>query len=311
VELLVGLFLFAISFILNYEKIFREIIARFFDRYDIFLVISASALQLLITIFIFFQWHSEEYRLKEKEIIHKRGLFFKKENSILLKNISSVEYKRGPLEFFLNYATLIIHTRAGEKPIKISSVENAEIYSDVIRDTMDIAITGKPKSNSKKHSILDMILEGENQYLEFKQTFRWDIKQKVTSKDLEKSVIKTISAFLNSDGGNLLIGVADNGSVCGINDDIKTLVKKDKDGFENHFNQVLRTSIGAEFRQYVNLIFETIEDKDVCFIEVTPSPKPVYVKTNGEEEFFIRTGNSTSPLKVSEANSYIESHWEK
>jgi hypothetical protein len=44
-------------------------------------------------------------------------------------------------------------------------------------------------------------------------------------------------------------------------------------------------------------------------VSVEPGEKPAYLKINGDEEFFIRTGNSTSPLKISEVNSYIETHW--
>jgi predicted HTH transcriptional regulator len=159
--------------------------------------------------------------------------------------------------------------------------------------------------------ILDLVLEGESSKLELKQTFRWDVKLKDTNKALEKAVIKTVAAFLNSDGGNLIIGVDDSGSIYGLEDDYNSLVRKDRDGFENHFNQVIKNMIGAEFRRYIDLSFEKIEDKDVCLVSVSPSPKPVYVTVNGDEEFFIRTGNTTSPLKVSEVNSYIETRWQK
>ena len=129
---------------------------------------------------------------------------------------------------------------------------------------------------------------------------------------LEKAVMKTIAAFLNSDGGTLLIGVTDGGKIYGLDEDYNSLNRKDRDGFENHLNQILKNMIGAEFRQYVAVVFEAIEGKDVCVVEVQGSPKPVYVKANGDgEEFFIRTGNTTSALSLSETHSYIDSHWEK
>jgi membrane protein YdbS with pleckstrin-like domain len=311
VEVIIGLFLLGISFFANYEQIYRQTVGAFFDRYDIFLVIFVSLLQLVITIIVFFQWHAEEYRVKEKEIIHRRGFFFSKENSILLKNVSSVESKRSPLEFFLNYGTIVLHTVNADNPMRIRSVDSAEIYANIIKDTIDLAIHRAPSNFDKKLSIFDLLLEGESRRLEFKQTFRWDLKQKIVNKNLERAVMKTLAASLNTEEGNLIIGITDSGNICGLEDDIKTLVRKDLDGFENHFNQVFKAVIGAEFRQYVDLVFQKIEDKNVCLVEVAPSPKPVYVKVNGDEEFFIRTGNTTTPLKVSEANSYIESHWEK
>ena len=310
VDIAASVILFFISFITNFEQIFRATVGGFFSRYDIFIFVIASFLQLIITLIVFFIWQSEEFRLKEKEISFRRSFFFSKEKSILLKNVTLVEYKRSLLEMMLNYGTIVLHTGENTKPFHIRNVETAEIYSNIIKDAVDRALLRKVES-PKRHSILDLIIEGESSRLELKQTFRWDTKQKITSKSIEHSVMKTIAAFLNSGGGNLIIGVTDNGKIYGLEDDYQSLVRKDRDGFENHFNQVVKHTIGAQMRQNINLIFEKIEDKDVCLIEVESSLTPVFLTNNENEEFFIRTGNTTSPLKISEVNSYIDSHWGK
>lgn len=309
VELLATLFLFVISFLTNYEELYQETFSQFL-RYDVFLFITGAILQFGITILTFFMWHAEEYRIKETEIIHRSGIFFTREQSILLKNVSMVEYKRSLLEFMLSYGTIILTTTAGEKPFTIRSVEAAEIYANVIKDVISRPAE-KATDLQKKISILDLVLEGEHSRLEFKQTFRWDVKQHITSKVLEKAAIKTIAAFMNSQGGHLVIGVTDNGKVYGLEEDYMSLVRKDRDGFENHFNQVFNQLVGAEFRQYVSVTFQTIEEKDVALIEVMRSSQPAYVSQNGDVEFFIRTGNTTSPLSVKETHSYIESRFKR
>jgi predicted HTH transcriptional regulator len=53
--------------------------------------------------------------------------------------------------------------------------------------------------------ILKYIEQGEHQTQDFKMRV-----------DDSKKIAKTISAFANTDGGRLLIGVKDNGSVCGV-----------------------------------------------------------------------------------------------
>lgn len=310
VEVIATLFLFSISFFANYEQLYRASFVNSLIRYDIFLFIIGAIMQLGITVLTFFVWNAEEYRIKETEIIHRSGIFFTKERSILLKNVTMVEYKKSFLEFLLSYGTISVKTSSSEKAFVIQSVEAAEIYTNIIKDVVN-KTDEKDGRLQKKLSILDLILEGEHSKLEFKQTFRWDIKQTSTNKALEKVVMKTVAAFLNSAGGNLIIGVTDGGKIYGLQDDYMSLMRKDRDGFENHFNQIFKLLIGAEFREYVELSFETIEDKDVCLVTVVPSPKPVYVSQNGEEEFFIRTGNTTSPLSVRETHSYIESHWSK
>jgi membrane protein YdbS with pleckstrin-like domain len=311
IELSISIILFLVSFIANYQQLYQDSFIGEIFRYDLFLVVVVSVAQLIITLITFLTWHNEEYRVKEKEVIHRYGFMFSKEKSILLKNVTSIEYKRSPIEFLLSVGTISISMHNSPKPFLIRSIESAEIYSNIIKDAVDRALQ-RPAESLKKLSILDLILEGEHSHLEFKQTFRWDGRQKITSKPLEKAVMKTIAAFLNSGGGTLLIGVTDGGKIFGLNEDYNSLVRKDRDGFENHLNQILKNMIGAEFRQYVTVAFETIETKDVCLVEVRGSPKPVYVKANGEdEEFFIRTGNTTSALSLSETHSYIETHWER
>lgn len=53
----------------------------------------------------------------------------------------------------------------------------------------------------------------ENQEIEHKETFRWDIETKRKNKNLKKEVSKAACGFLNSRGGKIFIGVDDNGII--------------------------------------------------------------------------------------------------
>lgn len=121
--------------------------------------------------------------------------------------------------------------------------------------------------------------------------------------------MKTVAAFLNTDGGRLIVGVGNAGDMMGLAADYATLPRPDSDGFENHFTNVFREAIGAEFRRFVKLSFHNVEGKEVCMISVAPSTKPVYATFDGEEAFFIRTGNSTTPLPMSKVRDYARSRW--
>jgi aspartyl/asparaginyl-tRNA synthetase len=138
-----------------------------------------------------------------------------------------------------------------------------------------------------------------------KSTMRWDMAMSQINRGLEKMVLKTVAAFLNSDGGQLVIGVDDRGRVLGLEHDMKTLTKQDADGFENHFTHVFNSAIGAEFREFVRLRFTKAGGKDVCVVSVAPAPRPAFARFDSAEEFYVRTGNSTTPLKISEATAYI------
>jgi len=86
----------------------------------------------------------------------------------------------------------------------------------------------------------------ESLYLEYKSTLRWDIKQQQKSKLIETAAIKTIAGFANSpNGGTLLIGVADDGSVHGLEDDYNTFSKRGQFGDHDLWSQHLQNLIRA------------------------------------------------------------------
>ena len=152
----------------------------------------------------------------------------------------------------------------------------------------------------------ELLKKDEHNNLEFKSSFRWDYKENKVNKVIEKSVMKTVAAFLNSDGGHLVIGVDDKKKVVGLAKDIATLKKQDIDGFENHFNNIFHSMIGADLRQYISLTYSREGDSHCCVVRVEPSSNPAYLKSEDNEEFYIRTGNGTTSLKLSEANRYIK-----
>ncbi len=58
-----------------------------------------------------------------------------------------------------------------------------------------------------------LIARGESANLEFKSSFRWDLRENKLNRALEAVVLKTLAGYMNGNGGTLLIGVADDGSV--------------------------------------------------------------------------------------------------
>jgi Putative DNA-binding domain len=80
--------------------------------------------------------------------------------------------------------------------------------------------------------IVALLQQGESNTVEFKSTARWNLKDGKKDRTMEEVILKTIAAFLNTQGGILLIGVADDSSIVGLDLDYQTLKKKDRDGFE-------------------------------------------------------------------------------
>lgn len=152
--------------------------------------------------------------------------------------------------------------------------------------------------------------EGESETLEFKSSLRFDRKEGGVNKALEKVVMKTLAGFLNSKkGGTLLIGVDDQGQPIGLEGDYNSLSKKDRDGFELHLVQLIDRDLGESASSFLTVTFHQMDGKDICQITVEPSDHPVYVKEGQDDVFYLRTGNATKPLPVSEVVKYVQHRW--
>jgi len=155
----------------------------------------------------------------------------------------------------------------------------------------------------------ELILVGENEKLELKSTLRYDLKENKVNKKLEFVIAKTISAFLNSDGGILIIGVDDESNALGLDRDIETLSKKDIDGFELHLRNIIKKYLGSNFEKYLKITFPTIDEKTICKVQIFKSGKPVFATFEGKENFYVRNGNSSIPKNRAEQSEYERLHW--
>lgn len=160
-----------------------------------------------------------------------------------------------------------------------------------------------------EQSIEEYILKGESYKLEFKSTLKWDIDRGEFSRDREKDVCKAICGFLNFKGGVLLIGVGDDGSILGIEKDLENINRHDRDGFQQRILQIIEKYLGNQFIPYIAVDFNEKDQKTVCIVKVLPSKKPVFLKYNNNEYFYIRAGNTTRALKFSEMHEYTKHHW--
>ena len=129
---------------------------------------------------------------------------------------------------------------------------------------------------------------------------------------LKFSVIKTIAAFLNTDGGTLLVGVDDERTVVGLLGDYGLFKKADhRDALENWLVTQLVDQFGKPATRLYAITFHQTSGHDVCRIEVQPSPDPVYVDEKGgkPQQLYIRTGNATRALDIRDIIEYSRHHW--
>jgi hypothetical protein len=166
-------------------------------------------------------------------------------------------------------------------------------------------------------AVKDLIAAGESAGVEFKSSARWDVKNSKAEKFIERIIVKTVAALLNTAGGTLVIGVEDDGKVYGLAEDYKLSGGKGRDSFENWLTQTLLKDFGKDAAGLLSVAFyelnppetDRLGSGDVCVVTVKPSGKPRFLVEEGQERFYIRTGNATNPLKMSEFLDYCKERW--
>lgn len=153
--------------------------------------------------------------------------------------------------------------------------------------------------------VTSLIRSGESERLEFKSSARWDFRKGAGNRDLESVIVRTIAGFLNTDGGTLLIGVADDGTVVGLEKDYHTLRSKNRDGFERFLMDLVARHLGAAVCPLLHVVFQRVADHEVCRVTVEAAPKPVFVQDGDRSHLFVRAGNATRELDARQAVLHV------
>jgi hypothetical protein len=140
-------------------------------------------------------------------------------------------------------------------------------------------------------ALADLIRGGESHVLEFKQTSRINVHTGMKDPEMENEVLKTVAGFLNSDGGELLVGIADDGSARGLEPDLG-LFKQSYDRYERWIRgDLLAKRIDKQLvADNVRMEFLPFRGKTILRIGVTPSREPAWVD---DKSLFRRLGNQT------------------
>ena len=170
-------------------------------------------------------------------------------------------------------------------------------YSRQLRDLPRLAV----KRGDPQGDLYDLIGSGEGMHLEFKSTMRTNLHTGRPGKEIELAWLKGASAFMNTEGGILLLGVEDDGNVLGL----------ETDGFENddrcrlHFKNLLNQHLGAEYTRLVRFELYSLDGRQIGVVECERASGPVFLRHKNSESFLIRNGPSNIELPLSRALKYI------
>ena len=191
-----------------------------------------------------------------------------------------------------------------EYPVEVPEQPEDDILAESLAGAEDE--DAGASAQVKATTISDLIAGGESRSLEFKATLRVNLATGQRDAGIELAVVKTVAGFLNAQGGTLLIGVADDGTVRGLKEDIVATGNRGRDGYENVLTSVLESAIGRPAVTQVEVSFESQPEGEVCRLDVHASGEPVFVRNSkGDADLYVRINNSTRLLNTADALSYI------
>lgn len=174
-----------------------------------------------------------------------------------------------------------------------------------------------------------LIRGGENEFVEFKSSALWSksfSKAEIAAsesrdvhrygRDTSKIIIaKTIAGFLNTDGGNLVIGIRENkggqeNEITGIEKEFTLLKDPCADGFRRMLiDEIIRKYLPAEIfnhlGRYIRIHFMKAEDHTLCWLEIKKADDAVFLRIQDDELFFIRIDAETRQIADKALVDYV------
>lgn len=157
-----------------------------------------------------------------------------------------------------------------------------------------------------------LLTSDESARLEFKASLRMPVDPDpanrplgVLKRAIEREVIETLAAFLNTDGGTLIIGVKDDHTIVGIDVDYDCVKPRNRDGWRLTFDHLVTNQLGAEVMNCIDLQLEPWHDRTIAVIQCSPREEPTWVG----EELYVRCTASTEKLSTRHAVAWWRQRW--
>lgn len=165
----------------------------------------------------------------------------------------------------------------------------AQIKSDILS-----LLSLKLEKKEKEKEIVNRVSFGlENNYREFKTSIVYSNKNSLANLDLQLEIIfRTVSGFLNAQGGVVYIGVSDDGIPVGIQEDLQ-FMHCNEDTYQLKIRQYAVENLGKDINSLLTIRFKILNGKTVCAISVPP----YHAVVKFHDTVFQRQGNATRPLQ--------------
>lgn len=270
----------------------------------------------------------EKHHIFPKDLLKKNNLFTTREEKYTANSLLNRAFltQRANLKASSNKPEIYLETVQTKYPNALDAqfipsnndywkIEHFNDFlqsrAEIISKSMNTFLNNLITTKKEVTDYTKIISEGEHQNLEFKSTFGYNIQEENPDKNMKFIITKTIAGFLNSDGGTLLIGVEDDGSILGLEKDYDCSFKKNKDSFLMEFRNNLESSFkDVIVRRNINYKIESINGKELLVVDIEKSTEHIFLKKENQKILFVRRGNKTDPISdAEEIHEYIKDNW--
>ena len=172
---------------------------------------------------------------------------------------------------------------------KLQSLKDM-VSTDKIDFDPDLFFEKIPNLNLKK-----ILAKEETATHEYKSSLRMNLETNLPDDKMIHSALKTLVAFLNTKGGNLIIGVADDKTLVGLAVDRF----KNMDEWQRFLKDKIKKQIGADYLEtYIHPSIHEIDGNDIAIIKTEPLPKSETAFLN--DAIYVRLGPATAALNHKE-----------
>lgn len=225
-------------------------------------------------------------------IRHKDSYFFLVYSGILslrLKTRKIKEYHQG--EIFGEVSIFTNEYRLGN----IKAIEDSTLIAFDLNKIFDVEFVQIETQLKLLRKLTEMIIgyfyedkrlptktiiaKGESEASEFKRAMN------VKEREFKQKLVKTLAAFMNLNGGTILIGVEDDGKIVGIRNKNQTI-----DKFIRSILDVVDYRLGDYASTLIEFDVHEVDGKKILRIDCDKSTSPIFYRgKQEEEEFIIRT----------------------
>lgn len=177
----------------------------------------------------------------------------------------------------------------------------------------------KRSSSDPASSALLDLRAGESDRIEFKETLVLDVKKHLLGKqplascrseEVLLSSLKTIAAFLNTKGGNLIVGATDSGDPICLSREYPLVCPTDSECFDQ-WELFLRAKIeqffvdGKAINAFVMIEKADLNMQLIARVSVGARESLSILRTKDGEKLFVRTGNKSVSVGLAELENFF------